>query len=40
MDSKLQEKMELVHEPVKGYRTVFHIAVAVALIYLAWIFFR
>ena len=33
-----EEKMVLSHEPVPGYRTVFHIAVIVAAIYLGIIF--
>lgn len=33
-----QEKMELAHEPVPGYRTVFYIAIVVAVIYLGYIF--
>lgn len=33
-----EEKMVLSHEPVPGYRTVFHIAVGVAAIYLGIVF--
>jgi hypothetical protein len=33
-----EEKMVLSHDPVPGYRTVFHIAVIVAIIYLGIIF--
>lgn len=32
------EKMELTHEPVPGYRGVFHVVLGVALIYLVVIF--
>ena len=32
------EKMELTHEPVPGYRRVFYIVVALAAVYLAVIF--
>ncbi|QTA93181.1 hypothetical protein [Desulfonema magnum] len=35
-----EEKMELSHEPVPGYRTVFYIAMAVAVAYLGFIFIR
>ena len=32
------EKKELVHEPVKGYRTVFYIIITIAVLYLSYIF--
>jgi hypothetical protein len=35
-----EEKMELSHEPVPGYRPTFYIIFAVSLIYLAIIFIR
>ncbi len=35
-----EEKMELSHEPVPGYKTAFYIAVAAGVIYLGIIFFR
>ncbi len=35
-----QEKMELAHEPVPGYQTVFYITVAVAVIYLGIVFMK
>jgi hypothetical protein len=35
-----EEKMELAHEPVPGYRTAFYIVVAVAILYLGYIFSR
>jgi hypothetical protein len=34
------EKMELSHEPVPGYRTAFYIIFAVCAAYLALIFIR
>jgi len=34
------EKMELSHDPVPGYRTAFYIIFAVSLAYLALIFIR
>jgi len=34
------EKMELSHAPVPGYRTAFYIVFAVSLAYLALIFIR
>ena len=33
-----EEKMELSHEPVPGYRKVFHIAILVGVLYLGAIF--
>jgi len=33
-----EEKMELSHEPVPGYRTIFHIVLVVGVLYLALIF--
>lgn len=33
-----EEKMSLHHEPVPGYRTVFYVTLAVAVIYLGVIF--
>lgn len=33
-----EEKTELAHEPVPGYRTVFYITIAAAIIYLGYIF--
>ena len=33
-----EEKMIINHEPVKGYKTAFNIVLAVALIYLGFIF--
>ncbi|MDF1578651.1 MAG: hypothetical protein RQ753_04900 [Desulfurivibrionaceae bacterium] len=35
-----EEKMELGHDPVSGYRPAFYIIFAVSLIYLAIIFIR
>ena len=37
---KIEEKKELVHQPVPGYRTAFYIIVAVAVMYLSWIFIK
>jgi len=34
------EKMELTHEPVRGYRTVFFIAVAIGVLYLGLILLK
>jgi hypothetical protein len=33
-----KEKMELSHEPLPGYRTIFAVVLVVAVIYLAVIF--
>ncbi len=38
MADKAEAKKELVHEPVKGYRTAFYIIVAIAVLYLMYIF--
>ncbi len=35
-----EEKKELVHDPVPGYRTAFYIILVVAVIYLSWIFIK
>ena len=35
-----EEKMILSHEPVPGYRKVFHIVILVAVLYLGIIFLR
>jgi hypothetical protein len=35
-----EEKMILSHEPVPGYRKIFHIVVIVAVLYLGFIFLR
>lgn len=35
-----EEKMILAHDPVPGYRAIFYIVLAVAVIYLAVIFLK
>lgn len=35
-----EEKMILSHEPVPGYRRIFHIVILVAVLYLGIIFLR
>jgi hypothetical protein len=35
-----KEKMILSHQPVPGYRTVFHIVLILAVLYLGFIFLR
>jgi hypothetical protein len=35
-----EEKMILSHEPVPGYRKIFHIVILVAVLYLGIIFLR
>jgi hypothetical protein len=40
MTEQNEEKMELTHEPVPGYRTVFFIAVAIGVVYLGLILFN
>lgn len=34
MPEETEEKMELTHEPVPGYRRIFFIAIAIGLLYL------
>ena len=38
METEEKEKMELTHEPVKGYPTALYVVTAIALIYLAVVF--
>ncbi len=40
MVEKKEEKMILSHEPVPGYRRIFHIIVIIAVIYLGIIFLK
>lgn len=35
MEQQNEEKMELSHEPVPGYRTTFFIAITIGALYLA-----
>jgi hypothetical protein len=37
MSEQREEKMELTHEPVPGYRTVFFIAITIGALYLGLI---
>jgi hypothetical protein len=37
-ENLMEEKMELSHEPVPGYKKIFHIAVLLSSIYLGIIF--
>jgi hypothetical protein len=37
MDDEREEKMELTHEPVKGYRAVFFVAITIGALYLGLI---
>jgi hypothetical protein len=40
MEKKHEEITELKHEPEPGYKTVFYIALTIAALYLAFIFFK
>ncbi len=40
MSEEGEEKMELSHEPVPGYRTAFFIAITIGVLYLAIILFK
>lgn len=40
MSEQREEKMELTHEPVPGYRTVFFIAITIGALYLGLILFE
>ena len=40
MSEERNEKMELSHKPVPGYRTVFLIAITIGVLYLGFILFK
>jgi len=40
MNDERQEKMELSHEPVPGYRTIFFIAITIGSLYLGLILYK
>lgn len=40
MSKQNEEKMELTHEPVPGYRTIFFIAITIGALYLGLILLR
>ncbi|MDZ7699149.1 MAG: hypothetical protein U5R49_20190 [Deltaproteobacteria bacterium] len=40
MEAETQDKMELTHEPVPGYRPAFFIAIAIGALYLSLILFK
>ena len=40
MSEEREEKMELSHEPVPGYRTTFFISITIGVLYLAIILFK
>jgi len=40
MIEEKKEKMVLSHEPVPGYRKIFHIVILIAVLYLVVIFLR
>jgi len=40
MTENNQEKMELSHEPVPGYRTAFFVSITIGSVYLALILFN
>ena len=39
-EKKAEEKMELSHEPVPGYKKIFHVVVLLSVIYLGIIFWK
>ena len=39
MNNENKENMELKHDPVPGYRTVFYIVFGIGLLYLGLLFF-
>ncbi|MEJ2588017.1 MAG: hypothetical protein P8165_10670 [Deltaproteobacteria bacterium] len=39
MNQETEEKMELTHEPVPGYRAVFFVAITIGVLYLGFILF-
>jgi hypothetical protein len=40
MSEQREEKMELTHDPVPGYRTIFFIAITIGALYLGLILFK
>jgi hypothetical protein len=40
MDDKREEKMELSHKPVPGYRAVFFVAITIGALYLGLILLK
>jgi len=40
MNEEREEKMELSHEPVPGYRTAFFIAITIGSLYLGLILYK
>jgi len=40
MSEEREEKMELSHEPVPGYRTTFFVAITIGSVYLGFILFK
>jgi len=40
MSEQKEEKMELTHEPVPGYRTIFFIAITIGALYLGLILLK
>ena len=39
MEEETQDKMELTHEPVPGYRGIFFATIAIGVLYLSFILF-
>lgn len=35
-----EEKMELIHEPVPGYKLIFFIAITIGVLYLGFILYK
>jgi len=35
MENKPKEKMELTHDPVPGYKSIFYVALTIGVVYLA-----
>jgi hypothetical protein len=40
MNKEREEKMELIHEPVPGYRMIFFIAITIGVMYLGVILYK
>ncbi len=40
MTGEREEKMELAHEPVPGYRKIFFIAITIGALYLGFILYK
>ncbi|MFC1523524.1 hypothetical protein ACFL6N_01910 [Thermodesulfobacteriota bacterium] len=40
MTEEKEEKMELSHDPVPGYRPIFYLAITIGILYLGFILYK